>query len=93
MARHAIRTEDRMTVIPENPIPLKYWVVEPVVCIVNGLVYAQIQPGDAVALVGAGYMGLIFAQGLAKTWHGRLSPSMWMKSVLPLRKGLVSRKP
>jgi len=67
MARHAIRSEDKMTVIPENPIPLKYWVVEPVVCIVNGLVYAQIQPGDAVALVGAGYMGLIFAQGLAKT--------------------------
>lgn len=67
MARHAIRTEDKVTVIPENPIPLKYWIVEPVVCIVNGLVYAGIQPGDCVALIGAGYMGLIFAQGLAKT--------------------------
>ncbi len=67
MARHAIRTEDKITVIPDNPIPLKYWVVEPVACIVNGLVYAGIQPGDSVALVGTGYMGLIFAQGLVKT--------------------------
>jgi 2-desacetyl-2-hydroxyethyl bacteriochlorophyllide A dehydrogenase len=67
MARHAIRTVDKVSVIPDNPIPLKYWVVEPIVCIVNGLVYSGIQPGDSVALVGAGYMGLIFAQGLAKT--------------------------
>lgn len=67
MARHAIRTEQKISVIPENPIPLKYWVIEPVVCIVNGLVYAGIQPGDSVALIGSGYMGLIFAQGLAKT--------------------------
>lgn len=67
LSRHAVRTEDKVSVIPDNPIPLKYWVVEPVVCIVNGLQYAGIQPGDSVALVGTGFMGLIFAQALAKT--------------------------
>jgi 2-desacetyl-2-hydroxyethyl bacteriochlorophyllide A dehydrogenase len=67
MARHALRTEQKVSVIPENSISLKYWVVEPVACIVNGLVYSGIQPGDSVALIGAGYMGLIFMQGLAKT--------------------------
>ena len=67
MARHALRTVDKVSVIPENPIPLKYWVVEPIVCIVNGLKYAEIQAGDSIALIGTGYMGLIFAQGLAKT--------------------------
>ncbi len=73
MARHAIRTDQKVSLIPENDIPLKYWVVEPVVCIVNGLVYSGIQPGDSVALVGAGYMGLIFMQGLSRMLAGEVA--------------------
>ncbi len=72
MARHAVRTDQKVSIIPEGNIPLKYWVVEPVVCIVNGLVYSGIQPGDSVALIGAGYMGLIFMQGLAKMLAGEV---------------------
>jgi 2-desacetyl-2-hydroxyethyl bacteriochlorophyllide A dehydrogenase len=72
MARHAIRTDQKISIIPENEIPLKYWVVEPVVCIVNGLVYSGIQPGDSIALIGAGYMGLIFMQGLSRMLAGEV---------------------
>ena len=73
MARHAIRTDQKVSVIPEGNIALKHWVVEPVVCIVNGLVYSGIQPGDSVALVGAGYMGLIFMQGLSRMLTGEVT--------------------
>ncbi len=67
MARHAVRPERQVAVIPEGPIPVHQWIVEPVACIVNGVVYAGIQPGDRVALVGAGYMGLLFVQALRRT--------------------------
>jgi L-iditol 2-dehydrogenase len=73
MARHAIRPERQVAVIPEGPIPVERWVVEPVVCVVNGIMYSGIQPGDSVALVGAGYMGLLFVQGLARSLVGSLT--------------------
>lgn len=73
MARHAIRSERQLAVIPEGSLPVSLWVVEPVVCVVNGIVYAGIQPGDSVALVGAGYMGLLFVQGLARSLVGSLT--------------------
>jgi threonine dehydrogenase-like Zn-dependent dehydrogenase len=87
MARHAIRTDQKVSVIPDSDIPLKYWVVEPVVCIVNGLVYSGIQPGDSVALVGAGYMGLIFMQGLARMLAGEVVAFDVDESRLTLAKG------
>jgi len=73
MARHAVRSERQIAVIPESQIPVSLWVVEPVACIVNGILYAGIQPGDSVALVGAGYMGLLFVQGLARSLVGSLT--------------------
>jgi L-iditol 2-dehydrogenase len=66
LARHAIRSERELAVIPESPLPAHLWIVEPVACVVNGLLYAGIQPGDRVAVVGAGYMGLLFVQGLRR---------------------------
>ncbi len=73
MARHAIRAERQLAVIPDNSLPVNLWVVEPVVCVVNGIMYSGIQPGDSVALVGAGYMGLLFVQGLARSLVGSLT--------------------
>jgi threonine dehydrogenase-like Zn-dependent dehydrogenase len=88
MARHAIRTDQKVSIIPENDIPLKYWVVEPVVCIVNGLVYSGIQPGDSVALIGAGYMGLIFMQGLSRMLAGEVVAFDVDEKRLALAKGM-----
>jgi len=73
MARHAIRPERQVAVIPEGSLPVHHWVVEPVVCVVNGIMYSAVQPGDSVALVGAGYMGLLFVQGLARSLVGSLT--------------------
>ena len=73
MARHAIRPERQVAVIPEGSLPVHRWVVEPVVCVVNGIMYSGVQPGDSVALVGAGYMGLLFVQGLARSLLGSLT--------------------
>ena len=70
LARHALRSEREVAVIPEGPLPVHLWIVEPVACVVNGLLYAGIQPGDRVAVVGAGYMGLLFVQGLRRSLTG-----------------------
>jgi len=74
MARHALRPWNKVSVMPEpSPIPVEKWIVEPAACIVNGLAYAGIQAGDSVALVGAGYMGLLMLQGLARTLAARVA--------------------
>jgi threonine dehydrogenase-like Zn-dependent dehydrogenase len=62
---HAIRVPYKI----ENPLT---WIVEPVSCVVNGIERAQIFPGERVALVGAGYMGLLMVQGLAHHLCGEL---------------------
>lgn len=49
------------------PDTLTNWadaIYEPTCCVVNLLYKADIQPGDSVVLVGAGYMGLLTLQGL-----------------------------
>ncbi|MGI5917392.1 MAG: zinc-dependent alcohol dehydrogenase [Anaerolineae bacterium] len=43
------------------------WLAEPVACVMNGLEWSGIVPGDRVALIGTGFMGLIFVQGLRHT--------------------------
>ncbi|UCF99682.1 MAG: zinc-binding dehydrogenase [Spirochaetaceae bacterium] len=64
LARHALRRISEVAVIPESDEPVINWLVEPVVCVVNGIVHANLQPGDTVAVIGCGYMGLLFIQGL-----------------------------
>ena len=44
--------------------PAKY-IVEPVACVLNALYFYDISPGDKIALIGAGFMGLLNLQGLA----------------------------
>ena len=42
-------------------------ILEPLACAVKGIKVAGIKPGDTVAIVGAGFMGLSFTQ-LARIW-------------------------
>lgn len=64
MARHFNVAYDCVAKIPHDEIDYSKWVGEPVVCVVNILNMAKIQPGDSIALIGAGYMGLLTLQGL-----------------------------
>jgi len=73
MARHALRAERQVAVIPEDTTPVHHWIVEPAVCVVNGIAAAGIQPGDRVAVVGTGYMGLLFIQGLRRSLLANLA--------------------
>ena len=50
--------------IPQSDLPDEYWIVEPVSCAVTGLDHCRVRPGDRVAVIGAGFMGLLMLQGL-----------------------------
>jgi len=56
--------------VDDKEIPL--WVGEPIVCVVNALANVKIRPGATTVLIGSGYMGLLYIQGLAKTLIGNL---------------------
>ncbi|MFN8489518.1 MAG: zinc-binding dehydrogenase [Caldilineaceae bacterium] len=55
---------NRVYKIPESELADEFWVVEPVSCAVTGLDHCRLRPGDRVALVGTGFMGLLILQGL-----------------------------
>ncbi len=54
----------RIHKIPESDLPDEYWIVEPVSCAITGIDHCQIQPGNRIALIGCGFMGLLILQGL-----------------------------
>jgi len=54
----------RVYKIPESTLADEYWIVEPVSCAVTGLDHCRLKPGDRVAVIGAGFMGLLILQGL-----------------------------
>src|SRR4029453_13739180 len=58
---------DRLYKIPESTLADEYWVVEPVSCAVTGLDHCHLKPGDRVAVVGCGFMGLLFIRGLLRS--------------------------
>lgn len=64
MCQYINLEEDCIAKIPDDVEDYSKWVLEPTVCVVNLLALTQIQPGDRVVLVGAGYMGLLTLQGL-----------------------------
>lgn len=50
--------------VPDDGRAPELWLAEPVACVVNGLEWNQLRAGDRVAVVGAGFMGLLLIQGL-----------------------------
>jgi threonine dehydrogenase-like Zn-dependent dehydrogenase len=59
--------------IPEsNKLADEFWVVEPVSCVVTGLDHCRLKPGDRVAVIGTGFMGLLILQGLLRSSLGQL---------------------
>ena len=54
----------RVFKIPESDLPDEYWIVEPVSCAITGIDHCQIQPGNRIAVIGCGFMGLLILQGL-----------------------------
>lgn len=57
----------RVYAIPESDLADEYWIVEPVSCAVTGIDHCRVRPGDRVAVIGAGFMGLLMLQGLLHT--------------------------
>jgi L-iditol 2-dehydrogenase len=53
----------RLYVLPRTRRP-RDWIVEPVACIVNGLDHCNLRAGDRIAVVGCGFMGMMFLQAL-----------------------------
>ena len=47
-----------------NVVDYQHWLAEPVACVANGLEWSHLVPGDRVAVVGTGFMGLLLVQGL-----------------------------
>ena len=43
------------------------WQAEPVSCAMNGIEWCRVAPGDRVAVIGTGFMGLLLVQGLVHT--------------------------
>ena len=57
----------RVHKIPESKILDEHWLVEPVSCVVTGIDHCHIKPGDRLVLIGCGFMGQLFLQGLQHT--------------------------
>jgi threonine dehydrogenase-like Zn-dependent dehydrogenase len=53
--------------VTEEPREPEVWLAEPVACVVNGLEWSRLVPGDRLAVVGTGFMGLLFLQGLRRS--------------------------
>ena len=73
MARYFTIPEDCVTRIPDATADYANWVIEPACTVQNVLNWANIIPGEHVALVGAGYMGLLTLMGLQAYPWGELT--------------------
>jgi threonine dehydrogenase-like Zn-dependent dehydrogenase len=56
-------TEEKLFLMSDD-LPFDEAILEPVACTTNGVMKANIQLGDSIALVGIGFMGLILLQQL-----------------------------
>lgn len=58
--------------IPPSPLADPLWVVEPLSCVVTGVDHCALKIGDRLALVGAGFMGLLLVQCLGRSFADEL---------------------
>jgi threonine dehydrogenase-like Zn-dependent dehydrogenase len=65
-ADHLLADQDDLVVVPSG-VSLEDCLGEPLGCVVEGLRRTRVGPGDSVAVVGAGYMGLLTIELLATT--------------------------
>jgi threonine dehydrogenase-like Zn-dependent dehydrogenase len=82
---------DRMYVLPESDIADEYWIVEPVSCVVTGLDTAPLLPADNVAVIGCGFMGLMFVQALSRFYTYDLIAIDLVEKRLKLAKSLGAK--
>jgi len=64
MAEYVTMPAANVVRIPDDTTDYVKWVAEPTCCTVNVLYRTNVEPGDQVVLVGAGYMGLLTLMGL-----------------------------
>ncbi|MEM1509140.1 MAG: zinc-binding dehydrogenase [Thermofilaceae archaeon] len=64
-ADYVIVEESYAELVPQN-VPLEHAIGEPLACAVNGVRLAASNFGDTVAVVGAGFMGLLLIQALSR---------------------------
>lgn len=60
--------ENCLVPIPDDTEDYVPWVIEPTVTVVNVLKWANIEPGEHVVLIGAGYMGQLTLMGLTRAF-------------------------
>lgn len=65
-------SSQRVYPIPNSDLADEHWIVEPVACAVTGLDQTNLNAGETVALVGAGFMGQLLLQGLLHMPVGEL---------------------
>jgi threonine dehydrogenase-like Zn-dependent dehydrogenase len=64
LANRANVPQQYVSKLRQEVTQFEHWIAEPVACVLNGLEWSQIVPGDRIALIGSGFMGLLFIQAL-----------------------------
>lgn len=63
------RKAENAFLIPDSDIADEYWLVEPASCVVTGVDVCRLDGGEAIVVLGAGFMGLMMIQLLVRE-HG-----------------------
>lgn len=58
--------------IPDSKLADEHWIVEPVSCAVTGIDHCRLKPGDRVAVIGCGFMGMLILQGLLRSYADQI---------------------
>src|SRR3954471_14980809 len=67
------KSEHELFVVPRSSDSrAQDWIVEPVSCVVTGIDHCKILAGDKIAIVGCGFMGMMFVQALSHSLLERL---------------------
>jgi len=66
LGHHANVPQQYVAHIPDDVTDYSLWIAEPVACVCNGLEWCHLLPGERVAVIGTGFMGLMFVQALGQ---------------------------